>query len=287
MAADKDLSIRKWWEQYAENPFVALDRLLCGRAFMGRLHRNESDEILFRLFHNNSKKVLRQLDRTMQDWFTYNWGNTPTSMPSSRWARILQNAFIATSRLKLESSLHVLKDLYTGDKSWIRSLYNTPARDPEGWLLRALALSQEDQTLLPLWMRFCRMEEDLPINYTSIALMGLRKLPEKDGSPQGDLPGAFFKGAIYLAEALSKRKKKECMDFWLREMRGIVALYPRTKSYWARYFYPFLHQRQDSIPAQWLNKAIPKIANYYKPKSIVYTQPVSNRGCAFSGQDLF
>jgi len=266
-------SVEKWWEEFAENPLNALNHLLCGQVFMGVMNRNETDEILFRLFHNKSNKKIRQLDGLMKQWFAENWGKTPGSMSPSQWADILQNAFIAVSRLNLEETSLFLRDTYTVDKSWIRSLYLGPARDPEGDLLRTLALCQKDHALLPLWMRMCRMEEDLPIDYTSIGLMGLRKLPEKDGSPQGDLPEAFFKGVVCLAEALDKRKGQQGMEHWLREVRAIIELYPRSKQYWGSHFFPFLYQQPDNLPVQWLNKAIPKLSDYFKRKSAAFIQP--------------
>jgi tetratricopeptide (TPR) repeat protein len=243
---------------------------------MGILNRNETAEILFHLFHNKSNKTIRQLDDVMKQWFAGHWGKIPGSISTSRWASILQNAFIPVYRLNLDKTALFLGDIYTRDKSWLRSLYLAPSRDPEGWLLRTLALCQKNQILLPLWMRLCRWEEDLPIHYTSIALLGLRKLPEIDGSPHGDLPPAVFKGIIVLAEALGKRKNRQYKEHWLMEIRAITALYPRSKNYWALHFLPFIYRQPQSIPAQWLNKAIPKLDNYFKPKSAIYIQPPPN-----------
>ncbi len=239
---------------------------------MGELERNDTDEILFRIFHKKSEKVRRRLDEVMREWFGNYWGKIPGSMPTGRWARILKDAFIAVYRLNLEQSYFFLRDYYAGDKSWLRSITMNPSRDPEGELLRILALAQKDQFLLPLWMRLCRMEEDLPIDYASIGLMGLRKLPEKDGSPPMDLPAAFFKGAICLAEVLGEHNKKE---FWLREMRAVVAHYPRAGKYWARYFYPFLYGRNIDLLAGWLDKVIPKLSTHFNAKAgaNAYIQP--------------
>ncbi|UCH93997.1 MAG: tetratricopeptide repeat protein [Candidatus Aminicenantes bacterium] len=273
MTTSKNTRIDKWWQEYTGNPLDALDRLLCRRVYMGILNRNETAEILFHLFHSKSNKTIRQLDDIMEQWFASHWGKIPGSISTSRWISILQNAFIPVFRLNLYKTALFLRDIYTRDKSWLRSLYLAPSRDPEGWLLRTLALCQKNQILLPLWMRLCRWEEDLPIHYTSIALLGLRKLPEVDGSPPGDLPPAVFKGIIVLAEALGKRKSQQCKEHWLMEVRAITALYPRSKHYWALHFLPFISHQPESIPAQWLNKAIPKLDAYFKPKSAVYIQP--------------
>ncbi len=269
--------IEEWWAAFEKNSLEALDQLLCRRIFMGYLNPNETDEILYRLFHNKDNRMRHRLDEAMRQWFETYWGKTPGSMSSSRWAGELQNAFIAASRLNLGESLRFLRDSYIDDRSWIRSLYIAPSRDPEGWLLRALAHNQEDRRLLPIWMRLCRLEEDIPIDYAFIGLLGLRKLPDKNGEPPGDIPNAFFKAAVCLAEAMDERKKPGYKEDWLREMRVVVALYPRSKQYWAEHFSPFLHYRPESSPAQWLDKVVPKLSASYKRKSNLYLEPPSKQ----------
>ncbi|MDQ1351632.1 MAG: hypothetical protein QG657_1937, partial [Acidobacteriota bacterium] len=53
------------------------------------------------------------------------------------------------------------------------------------------------------------------------------------------------------------------MDFWLREMRAVVARYPRSKEYWARYFYPFLYGRNIELLTGWLDKIVPKMSTQF------------------------
>lgn len=252
--------IDRWWEEYKENPVDALHDLLCGTAFTGRFSADESDDILFRLFHAKSKKARLQLDNSMKLWLETWWGRSPGNMVPSRWSYILQNSFIAIYRLTMMESVRYLKRIYLEDTSWIRSLYHNSSRDPEDELLRTLALCQEDQSLLPLWMRLCRWEEDVPIDYAGLGLMGLLKLPEKSGEPPRDIPKAFFKGAITLAEVLAEKNVPKSKDYWLMEMRAITAMYPRSKRYWQDRFSPLLFNRTDSPPAQWLDKVIPKLS---------------------------
>ena len=42
--------IEKWQSDFEKEPLSALDNLLRGRAYLGKLNRNETSEILFRLF---------------------------------------------------------------------------------------------------------------------------------------------------------------------------------------------------------------------------------------------
>ncbi len=266
-------AIEEWWKAFEEKPFEALDNLLFDRVYMGRLDPNETDEILFRLFNNKSNKILHQLDGLMQKWFETHWGNVPGSISSSQWANVLQHSFMAIYRLNLWETARFLRDSYISERTWIRSLYIVPSRDPEGWLLRTLALCQKDQKLLPIWMRICRWEEDIPVHYTSIGLMGLRKLPDKNGEPPGDIPKAFFKGVVSLAEAMKEKKKPRYKEAWLREMSAVIALYPRSKRYWADHFSHFLSYMPDSPSAQWLDKVIPKLSAQFNRKANLFLEP--------------
>ncbi|HIG93637.1 TPA: tetratricopeptide repeat protein [Candidatus Woesearchaeota archaeon] len=185
----------------------------------------------------------------------------PSSISSSQWADILQNVFITVHRLNLSETHRWVLSSYFPGRSWLRSLYLSPARDPEAALLETFALRQYDQSLLPLWTRLCRLEDDLPLHYASLGLLGLRKLPDKDGKPPGDLHPIVFKGIVDLAEAINLQYKphkiKQEEPFWLLECRAIMALYPRSLQYWVDNFFPIIHEKPESPAVKWLGKVIP------------------------------
>ncbi len=257
--------VEQWRADFAQDPLTAIEKLLLGRVYMGNLHRNEVSEILFRIFNAESLEVQHTLDGAMRAWFDANWLLPPRSLSSSRWAEILQNAFFTVYRLNLTATEQWLADSYSRGYAWLRSLYLTPARDPEAVLLRTLALTQKDQTLLPRWMRLCGMEEELPRHYSSIGLLGLRKMPEKDGTPADDIHGAVFKGIVDLAGALyaqvKPHKRKEAEQFWFLECKSIMALYPRSSRYWLDRFVPLIQQKRSRREAKLLEKVIPGFSN--------------------------
>lgn len=259
--------IEEWIADFEKDPLSALDNLLRGRAYLGKLNRNETSEILFRLFHTKDSGVQHTLDRAMRDWFQKYWMAMPPSASSSLWAEILQNAFTSVQRLNLRETYRWLSDSYFRGCSWLRSLYQGPARDPEAALLQTLALCQQDQTLLPLWIRLCRMEENLP-HYASVGLLGLRKLPGIDGKPPGDLEPIVFKGIVDLAEAIDKRckphEKEQGEHLWHLECRAIMALYPRSTQYWTDNFLPLIRQKPKGVAAKWLNNIIPGLSDKMK-----------------------
>ncbi|MBF8275865.1 MAG: hypothetical protein HW390_938 [Candidatus Brocadiaceae bacterium] len=246
-----------WFSDFEKDPLSALDNLLRGRAYMGKLNRNETPEILFRLFHTKDTGIQRALDEAMRNWFQSYWMAMPRTAASAQWAEILQNAFISVQRLKLCKSYQWLSGSCFRGRSWLRSLYQGPARDPEASLLQTLALRQQDRTLLPLWIRLCRMEEDLPLHYGAVGLLGLRKLPEEDGTPPGGLNPIVLQGIVDLADAIYHRKKTQGEHLWLLECRAIMALYPRSTQYWIDNFSPLIHQKPIGDAAKWFNKTIP------------------------------
>lgn len=279
--------IEKWLSDFEKEPLSALDNLLRGRAYLGKLNRNETSEILFRLFHTKDAGVQHTLDRAMRDWFQKYWMAMPPSASSSLWAEILQNAFTSVQRLNLRETYRWLSDSYFRGCSWLRSLYQGPARDPEAALLQTLALCQQDQTLLPLWIRLCRMEENLPLHYASVGLLGLRKLPGIDGKPPGDLEPIVFKGIVDLAEAIDKRRKPHEKEhgkhLWHLECRAIMALYPRSTQYWTDNFLPLIKQKPKGVTAKWLNNIIPglsdkmKCQRHAKKATDVFSSPPSKQ----------
>lgn len=232
----------KWLATFEQKPFEALDRLLTGRFFMGRLVGNETQEILFRLFQARGVSDLTRLDETMLGWLELYWGSAPASMAAARWAETLRAAFATVVSLDLRQTQDWLRDHYTPARPWLRSLYLSPSRDPEAELLQVLALSQRDQRLLPFWMRLCGLVEDRPFYHASLGLLGLRKLPEADGQPHGDIPSALFGGIVSLANTLDRQagSKRETEAFLLREVRALMGLYPRSDQYWRRHFLPLL-----------------------------------------------
>ncbi|MBU2431979.1 MAG: hypothetical protein KKH99_14895, partial [Proteobacteria bacterium] len=274
--------IEKWQVNFDQQPLEALDRLLIGRAYMGRLNRNDTDEILFRLFHTATKDRLTALDKAIGNWFARYWGSAPPAVPTARWAEILQNAFSTVIRLNLRETQAWLLKNYACVRVWLRSLYLGPARDPEADLLRTLALCQQNQGLLPLWMRLCRLEEDKPLHFASIGLLGLRKLPDENGEPPGDLPLAVFSGVVDLANAIDKqvRPGKQGEEFWFLKIRALMARYPRSSQYWTEYFLPLVSSAPDSPAAKWLGKLIPKLRNVLEgrqrlPRSTRFLRPPS------------
>ncbi len=253
----------KWLAAFEKNPFEALDNLLFERANMSWFGRSETDTILSLIFSGAGEEKLRLLDETMRRWCESYWGKMPDTYSPTHWASILENAFIAVYRLRLRETTLFLEDIYMDDSSWLRSLYHDPSCDPEAALLSTLALRQEDRSLLSLWMRLCGWEEELAIDYTSIGLIGLRKLPDKDGKIDDDhLPEAVFKGIVLMAEAFAERKKPEYKDYWLREIRALFALYPRTN--WAKHFSPLFYRSPDSPAVQWLDKVKPGLSKRFK-----------------------
>ena len=248
--------IEQWRLDFETDPLDALDRLLTGRVSLGRLNRNAPDELLFRLFHVADAS---HLDEALQQWFARYWGTAAASMPAVRWAEVLNTAFDVVPRLALPQTQTWLHDQRERGRTWLRSLYLGPARDPEAAFLRALALTQRDQQLLPLWARLCRLEEDRPLHFFTLGLLGLRKLPDENGAPPGDLSLPAIKGMVDAAEAVYRqaRPRKEGMRIWKLRVRAILARYPRTDRYWTERFFPFVQDREHRRAAEELGRILP------------------------------
>jgi len=259
--SEKNGSIEKWQKCFAQNPMEALDNLLMGHVYMGKLNRNDTDEILFHLFHKTGNDCLTELDEVMRSWFEKYWGTTPCLI--TRWDEILRDAFSAVIRLNLHKTQAWLLENYPRPHAqvWLRSLYLGPAKDPEANLLRVLALCQHDDSLLPLWRKLCRLEKNRPLHHASMGLLGLHKLPDENGKPPSDLPLDLFSGIVALANAIGKqaKPKKEGKAFFFLKVRALMAHYPHSSQYWTEHFRPLLFSKSSSTAAKWLIKLIPEL----------------------------
>ncbi len=254
--------VQKWHDFFLKEPTAAIEDLLTKKFYMGTLHRNDADEIVYRLFHTRSASEQQQLDCVVYEWLNHNLKTGgPPSLSAARWAETLQNTFSVVVRLDLTQTQNWLLKNHQQIRSWLHPLYQGPAQDPEADFLRTLALIQKNQLLLPLWMRLCRLEEARPLYFATLGLMGLCKLPENTGELQGDLPPALFSGIIELAEAINRqvRTKKEGELFWATRVKSIMVRYPRTTQYCKKHFIPLLIYKTDSIALKYLNKIIPEI----------------------------
>ena len=266
---NKQTPIDRWRSDYDKEPLNAIHRLLTRKVYMGALNRNEPDEIIFRLFHSQSNAVLSTLDSVVKEWLE-TYITNPESISASRWANTLIFAFSSVNRLNLSSSFKWLTDTYEQNKSYIRALYQGPARDPEGELLRTFAQRQTNQQLLYLWMQICEMKEELPWHYVSIGITGLRQLPDENGDRPGDIPSSTFSGFVKMAEALytqgGSHALKQARELWLMELKAFFAMYTRTQQYWITNFFPLIDQQKDSIAAKWLMKVLPGLHKHLKGK---------------------
>jgi predicted Zn-dependent protease len=117
-------------------------------------------------------------------------------------------------------------------------------------------MTQDSPQLAPLWLRLCRLEEDVPRHYAAIGLTGLLKLPK---AGKAAVPPLLFSGLIGMAKTA---RGKEDEEFWLREFRAIKAINPKiSEQNWAQHFFPFIDISGNSPIGKLLGKAIPNFAN--------------------------
>jgi predicted Zn-dependent protease len=255
-----------WLAEFHQDPPQALERFLLERVYMGRLQRHDPDEILYRLFAAG-KEAQASLDAAMCSWFEKYLLIAPPDFSASHWALILQNAFSAVARLNLGQTQDYLRENLRRARAWLRGLYQGPDRDPEAHFLRVLALSQRERDLLPLWMRLCRLEEDRPLHYAALGLLGLQFLPDAQGWPPGDLDDAMFVALRDLANAIDRQAsdKKAGKEFWVLKVRALRARFPRSQEYWTEHFFPLVQQDPHSAAARWMGEIVPRLKRALKP----------------------
>ena len=247
-----------WLERFHEEPQNALDDLLFRRLPLGEWSRNETTVLFYQIF-NKRPDIHEALDQAFFAWWQQHEGQHPKSHSSVGWSHILRSALSVIDYFHLEATTGYLRKHREGLRPWLRGLYISPARDPEAALLQLLANHQKNWTLLPLWMRLCRLEEELPLHYASLGILGLHKLPEANGK---GLPEPFFHGLVALAEAcVEQGHEKHGKKLLQREAKALLALHPDERA-WFSHLIPALRRFPlESDEVSWFADFLPDLKN--------------------------
>ena len=249
-----DPSVKKWLDEFAQNPFDALERLLYGKVWLSGY---ESAEVAQALPQFLPVVRCETLDASLCQWLAkqLNASELPTGISTKTYARALVNAFGLLQAIDLPRSRGWCTEHVARLWSWLKSQGAFPSRDPRPAFLRALALSQLNRGLLPFWSSQCRQGQ---AEYARLALFGLRRMPKDDeGTPERGVPRALIQGLLEYGGAAARSgdaRKKE----WLSEVDFLTAVYPLPKDKWVM---PFREAMAGREPAQrvriWLDERYP------------------------------
>ncbi len=251
-----------WLDAFWKNPVEAIGILLSKQFYMGTLNVASPPDILEGLARGLPKSVhfTKTLDEALREWLKIRFRQEP-HLPAGLFARGLVDAFSLVARIDMPLTLEWLRDNLEEVRIWLRSFHQGKTRDPEGALLRTLALKQPDRSLLPVWYRLVDLSEPLPLYYYSLGILGLRCMPDTRDEKQRDINPEVFVGVLRLGSALQKRPDGQ--NLWKKELQSLMAVYPRSEKYWFDNLLPLIEGKYRGVYA-WLDSEISAIAEVKK-----------------------
>ena len=172
-----------------------------------------------------------------------------------------------------------LRENLTYYQGWLVPLNKGPGQDPASELWRVMALIQPDRRFLKDWYHLCaEAGHTLPINYLSLGLLGLRMMPEENGEQSGRLKTELLAGLFRWASRLQDNRPNQRV--FIRQIRMIKVLYPRSLKIWRERLAPLIPQYEETGAAflPWLEKAGIKNITTSRIKGAVSLPAYARRG---------
>lgn len=140
-------SVSEWINSYKEKPVIALEKLLFGRVYMGKINILSNEDIIFKLFQNVSPVLITELDNNILNLIKKHWGTLEKSKNLQKCSADWVSVFRIVGRLRLTRSGNWLGSMSAGEKKrrkankkWFEKLNMGPSRNPEGEMEEALRL---------------------------------------------------------------------------------------------------------------------------------------------------
>ena len=273
-----------WLTGFRQKPDTALDELLRGIAFISPYERAASADVLVTFFSalNDGDPLLKSLDQTLTKWLKKRRQDGPAVRHVygvDRYLEELIQALSAVYRLLLPLTADYLRENLTYYQGWLVPLNKGPGQDPASELWRVMALIQPDRRFLKNWYHLCaEAGHTLPINYLSLGLLGLRMMPEENGEQSGRLKTELLAGLFRWASRLQDNRPNQRV--FIRQIRMIKVLYPRTSNMWRERLAPLIRQYKKTGAAflPWLEKAGIKNITTSRIKGAVPLPAYARRG---------
>lgn len=174
-----------WLDTLLADPEQAVADLFSGRTDKYPYARLSDAEFLLRVLPSRDglEQEYDKLEDGLLAWFMArrreDWrARTRLGLPA--YVMALIDALSAVQMLELGRVAHALREQHNAYLRWLEPLRLGRAADPALELWRSHALLSDDHRFLPQWMRFCiEADNTRPVTYLTVALQGLRELPNQ------------------------------------------------------------------------------------------------------------
>ncbi len=207
-----------WLRRFEAKPEESLQDLLLGGADLEHLNPADPERVLLDWIESlgPGSGLLAAVDRALASWIDRSWGDPDpkelgAAVAAVAWCRAADLISGCPGEEGLSGAASALRERFLEEPSFLRSIAEGRARDPEARTWLALAEHQADRTLLQHWWSLCSLPPDVPWYHGELGIYGLRGLPPETPSQAGRFPKEVPEGLARLADALARRVE----DGWL------------------------------------------------------------------------
>ena len=219
----------RWLEALRENPHEAVSDLFSGRTAVAFETRLDVPELLCRWFPKDLEDDRSRLDDALL-WWLREMQRSYTSeldrMGFAIYSKRICDALIALQLLDLPQARKAIRNDLAAWLRWLAPLRLASERDPALECYRLLTQGQPDTGHMAMWLR---LAADMRPEYLTVALVGLRRLPNDGDARQNQMLmlQALFRHAVARFHDVNGARR-----FFNRDFAAVRGLYPRAPNHW-------------------------------------------------------
>lgn len=219
----------RWFEAFHRDPHEAVSDLFTGRAGVGSDMRLDVPELLHLWFPKNMADDRCRLDEALLWWLgemQRSYAATLERLGFAVYSKRVCDALIALQLLDLPQARNAIRRDLAAWLRWLSPLRLASARDPALECYGLLTQGQLDTSHMAMWLR---LAADLRPEYLTVALAGLRRLPNEGDARQNQtlMLQALFRHAVVRFHDVDGAR-----HFFNRRFAAVRGLFPRAPDHW-------------------------------------------------------
>ena len=229
-----------WFEAFRRDPGQAVADLFSGRAGAGSDLRLDVPELLYQQFPPSLTDERAQLDDALGSWLSdmrEGYASQVQRLGFSVYGKRVGDALITLQLLDLPRTRGRIRTDTGAWLGWLSPLRLAPERDPVLECFRLLTRGQPDARHTALWLR---LATDPRPEYLSVALAGLRLLPNQDDARKNQ---ALMLQALLRHAVRIHHEAGAACTFFDRHFAALRGLFPRGPQHWN----PILNEALDGF----------------------------------------
>ena len=219
----------RWFEAFRRDPHQAVSDLFTGRAGVGADMHVDVPELLRQWFPLDLTDDRILLDDALLSWLCEmraDYGVVVKRIGFPVYGKRIGDALIALQLLDLPRARTAICADLDDWLRWLSPLRLAPERDPALECYRLLTYGQSDAGHTAMWLR---LAEDERPEYLTVALAGLRRLPNGGDARQNQV---LMLKALLRHAVVRFQEANDARRFFDRGFAAVRGLFPRAPHHW-------------------------------------------------------